>query len=501
MKNTILFLLSLLFAPALGAQSFQDKITAVENNLGGWAKLENTRGWNIQERMGHYKVHGLSIAIIDNYNVVWAKGYGEADTLEHRPVTVNTLFQPASIGKSLHAVGVMKLVEQGKIDPERDINDYLKRWKFPYDSLSRGKKINMLHLLSHSAGVSVHGFDGYKWNQPLPDIIQILNGEPPSNSPAVRSAFEPGKKFQYSGGGYTIAGMIVEDVTNMKYAAYMEEAVLSPIGMKHTYFYGGLTTEAKKNLATGYRFDGKPIGCKYHIYPEDACGASLWSTPTDFAKFIIELQLSCEGKSNKVLGAKTVQQLFTPYVSDFYGLGFFLEKKGKETYFHHTGLNEGFVSDYYASLKGGRGVVIMANSDIASFEDITEEIINSVATVYGWEGFYQPVNKKEISLTDDILSRYVGKYLFTEDSNGPSFNIFKAKGKLWFHFNDTRDNWEMHFTAPDEFFMFEAQHNNQVFLFDNKGKTTALVMKTLGGGEVKAMKEAGVTAGEEKSKE
>jgi CubicO group peptidase (beta-lactamase class C family) len=490
MKSTIIFLLlNLIFIPVFRAQSLEDKIKAVENSLGGWARLENSKGWNISDRMAHYKVKGLSIAVIDNYKIVWAKGYGEADTIERRPVTVNTLFQPASIGKSLHAVGTMKLVEQGKIDPKRDINDYLKRWKFPYDSLSRRKEINLLQLLSHSAGLSVHGFDGYKWGEPLPNIIQILNGEPPSNSPAVRSEFEPGKKFQYSGGGYTISGMIVEDVSNMKYAAYMTKTVLAPLGMNHTCFYGGLTADAKKNLATGYRFDGKPMGCKYHIYPEDACGASLWSTPTDFAKLIIELQLSLKGKSNKVLSQKTVQQLFTPYVSDFYGLGFFLEKKGKETYFHHTGLNEGFISDYYGSLEGGHGVVIMANSDIAAFEDITEEIINSVATVYEWERFYQPVIKKEIIIKDDMIKKYTGKYLFTEDPNGPSLNIFEEKGKLWFHFNGTPDNWEMHFTAPDEFFMFEAQYNNQVFINDNSGKTTALLMRTLGGGEVKAVKE------------
>src|SRR5688572_21805850 len=406
MRKILFYFLFLLPALPVFAQTIKEKIKAVENNLGGAVRIKDSSSWNLIERMKFYRVNGLSVAVINDYKIEWTKGYGWADTAEHRKVTAQTLFQPASVGKSTHALGTMKLVERGLIDPEKDINEYLVRWKFPYDSLSKGKKITLLHLLSNSAGLSVHGFDGYKWNQPLPNILQILNGEPPSNSPAVRSEFEPGLKFQYSGGGYTISGMMVEDVTGSKYADYMRQNVLKPLGMNDTYFYGELTPKSKHRLATAYRIDGKPIGCKYHIYPEDACGASLWSTPADIARFIIEMQRSLISKSNKVISAATAKKMVTPYVSDFYGLGFFIEKKGEQSYFHHTGLNEGFVSDYYGSLEGGKGVVVMANADIALPSDITEEIINSVAKVYGWKGFYTPVVKKTIPLPDTLRQRY-----------------------------------------------------------------------------------------------
>ena len=122
------------------AQTTAEKIKAVENNLGGWAKIMDSAGWNIYDRMAYYHINGVSIAVIDDYKVVWAKGYGWADTSEKRPVTSRTLFQTASIGKSIHAVATMTLVQQGKLDLNRDINAYLKTWKFPYDTISHGKK-------------------------------------------------------------------------------------------------------------------------------------------------------------------------------------------------------------------------------------------------------------------------------------------------------------------------------------------------------------------------
>src|SRR5688500_18802600 len=151
-KISYIFLLIILTVSVNGQQPNEEKIRAVENNLGGWVKIQDSAGWNIPDRMTYYKVNGLSIAVINNYKIEWAKGYGWADTAEKRKVTAATLFQAASVGKSIHAAGTMKLVENGRLDPNKDINDYLKRWKFPYDSISKGKKITTLHLLSNSAG-------------------------------------------------------------------------------------------------------------------------------------------------------------------------------------------------------------------------------------------------------------------------------------------------------------------------------------------------------------
>jgi CubicO group peptidase (beta-lactamase class C family) len=173
----------------------------------------------------------LSVAVIQNYKMVWAKAYGWADDSLKVPATMQTLFQAASISKSLNGVGVLKLVQDKKIDLYADINDYLTSWEFPYDSLSKGKKISMINLLSHTAGLTVHGFDGYSPGEPLPTIEEILDGKKPANSDPVRSMNAPGLKSEYSGGGTVITQLIVMDVTHAAYDQYMYDNVLKPLGM------------------------------------------------------------------------------------------------------------------------------------------------------------------------------------------------------------------------------------------------------------------------------
>lgn len=460
--KTVLLLMAAFMPFWAGAQ--KNKMAEVENNLRGWVEIKDSVGWNIQDRMKHYRINGLSIAVIENYKVAWAKGYGWADTLTKRRVTSKTLFQPASIGKSIHAVGVAQLATDGRLSLDSDINRYLKTWKFPYDSTAHGKTITVRQLLSHTAGLTVHGFDGYKMGRPLPTITQILDGLPPANNPAVRSYTQPGHEFRYSGGGYTISGLMVQDITGIPYAQYMRRSVLNPLGMHNTYYYGETGAKQRKNMATAYRYDGLPIGYSYHVYAEDACGASLWSTPTDIAKFIIEVQVALKNGS-AILQGTMVQQLLTPVIGNS-GMGFFIEDKNGARYFHHSGLNEGFVADYYASAEGGYGVVIMANTDLAANIDITEEIVNSVAKVYGWKNFYNPVVKEEVVPQQNLAARYVGSYSFNPQS-GQRITVSASDSRLWF--NDGANVWQMHFSAPGEFFFTEVPYNVHRFTFDASG--------------------------------
>ena len=388
-----------------------DRIKQVENNLSPNIVYGDTiPRLNLQKQMAAYKVNGLSIAVIKDYKIDWAKGYGWADVEEKRPVTVDTRFQAASISKSINSLGLLKLVQQGKLNLEADINDYLKTWKFPYDSLSKNKKISLANLLSHTAGLSVHGFGGYTPGDSIPTLVQILNGTRPANSAPVRSLFEPSKRLEYSGGGTTISQLILMDVTGMRYEDYMKKEVLQPIGMTNS-FYNQPPPAGTKNLATAYN-SGIAVKGKYHIYPEQA-PAGLWTTPTDLAKYIIETQLEYEGRSAKVLSQAMMQKRLTSYIDSNVALGVFLVKKTGDTYFNHNGGNEGFVCTSYGSLKGGNGVVVMINADDFT---IINEVLNSVATVYNWKNFYTPVFKKLFIVPRDSLSNYVGKFLLGKDT-------------------------------------------------------------------------------------
>ena len=167
--------------------------------------------------MAYYKVRGLSIAVISNFKIDWAKGYGWADSAENRRIAPNTIFQAGSVSKTLNAVGIFKLAQMNKIGLEKDINTYLKTWTFPYDSLSAGKKISNIQLIQHTAGLSVYGFDGYTSKDTIPILTDILDGKKPANSKPANSVLAPCSKFKYSGGGSTISQLVIEDISGISY--------------------------------------------------------------------------------------------------------------------------------------------------------------------------------------------------------------------------------------------------------------------------------------------
>ena len=442
------------------------RIKNVENSLMNWAQTpDSLLRWNIEERMKSHNVNGVSIAVVHNFKIEWAKGYGWADVDEKREVTPQTLFQAASISKSISAIGILKLVEGKKLDIDTDINQYLRSWKFPYDSVTKSKKITVRNLLNHSAGLNVSGFPGYFITDSIPTILQILDGKAPSKTTAVKSVLEPGLKYQYSGGGICIAQLIMTDITNQPFEKYMQNSVLKPLGMNESFFIQPPPIEKKDLLATAYNRDGSEVPGKYCNYPELAAGG-LWTTPTDLGKYIVETQLSLLGKSSKVLYPEMTKIRLTPF-DGYSALGVYIHNSGK--YFEFSGGNYGFTSDYWADMENGNGVVVMTNS--ANVE-IVSEIINSVAYIYHWKGFYKPVIKNIISVPDSILNLYVGDYLFGDKK----ISIIKKNNKL-FTIEDCP--WELNFTSQSDFFISEFESNMR-FLRDSDDNVTGILDLTSG---------------------
>jgi CubicO group peptidase (beta-lactamase class C family) len=457
-----------IFAQTKYAKEVEEQIKQVENNLSGRVKI-NGKAYNLQERMAHFKVKGLSIAVIQNYKIVWAKGYGWADEKEKRPVTSQTLFEPGSISKSLNAVAVLKLVQDRKLDLYTDINTYLRSWKFPYDSLSKGKMITLANLLSHSAGLGVHGFPGYDRKDAIPKVTEVLDGKKPANTPAVRSEFEPGLKFKYSGGGTTISQLIITDVTNQPYDKFLYESVLKPIGMLNSTYAQPLQKEKLKFAATGYYMDGREVPNKFHVYPEQGA-AGLWMTPSDLCNYIIETQLAYQGKSSKVLNQEMTKLRLTPYLDESSALGVFIEDRGGAKYFQHGAGNEGFRGQYYGSLEGGNGVAVFVNSDNGT---ILFEVINSVAEVYKWKNFYFPESKNEITVPEGVLKTYEGVYIFED-----KYAIVLPKPDGYYFLTDGVYS-KMHFTSEREFFNEEFL-SEKTFLSDSTGSITGFTRKVRG---------------------
>ncbi|MEZ4997526.1 MAG: serine hydrolase [Bacteroidales bacterium] len=442
-----------------------ERMKLVENSLGDWVKTQNDTAWNIEERMKHHNITGVSIAVVHNFKIDWAKGYGWADVSEQRPVTEKTLFQAASISKSLNGVGVMKLVQEGKIDLNRDINEYLKTWKFPYDSVSKGKPITIAELLSHTAGLTIHGFPGYSRGDSLPTVQQILDGQPPANTKAVRSFAEPGTGPVYSGGGTTISQVIVTDVTGQPYDEYMRKNVLDPMGMKSSSYEQPPAHLDSTLLATGYKPDGKPVPGKYHVYPEQA-PAGLWTNPADLSRYITETALSYNGRSDKVLNQELSRLRLEPVLEDA-ALGVFVDKNDSSYYFSHSGGNEGFSCYYVGDVICGNGMVLMTNSDNGS---LCAEVANSVATVYGWKDYYKPVMKTVIDIEGSQLDKYAGRY----ESEGEVISMKREGDKLMI--SPAPGFWvNAFFTSDTDFFVREFRGDLK-FVTDEKGNITGFII-------------------------
>jgi CubicO group peptidase (beta-lactamase class C family) len=364
---------------------------------------------NIEKLMEIYKCPGLSVAVIDNFKIAWAKGYGVTESGGHVPVTIHTIFQAGSISKPVAATGTLSLVERGKLSLDENVNLKLKSWQVPDNDFTKDEKVTLRRLLSHSAGLTVHGFPGYEVGKPIPSLVQIFNGEPPSNTAPIRVEFVPGTKFQYSGGGVTIEQQLVMDVTGKPFPQFMREAVLGKIGMSDSGYEQPLSPARAANAATGTYGDGMSVTGKWHVYPEMAA-AGLWTTATDLAKFGIETALSKQGKANHVLSEATTREMLKPQIEKV-GLGFFLGQYNNPQEFGHDGDDEGFQAILIMFADSGKGVAIMGDS--ANAISVGNQLVQSIAKEYGWNYKPDPMSAADLLMLvatvkgpDAVMARY-----------------------------------------------------------------------------------------------
>ncbi len=405
----VLLLSGLLPVAASGAES-SARIERVEKGLRPPVLVEGDATWTLDERLKKFAVPGLSIAVIQDGRIVWAKGYGLADVDANKPVTAATLFQAGSISKPVAAMGALTLVEDGKLSLDHDINASLKSWKVPGNAFTQKTPLTLEELLSHTAGLTVHGFPGYAAGAPVPTVVQVLDGTPPANTAPVRVDMAPGTQYRYSGGGYTIAQLAMTDVTGEAFPKFMAEEVLRPVGMTASTYEQPLPEARVPEAAAGYRDGGKPVEGKRHVYPEMAA-AGLWTTPSDLARFAIAMQKMLRGEKGPL--SKTMAQNMVTPRRDGYGLGFAIEDKGGTTYFTHGGADEGFQALLYASVDRGYGAAIMTNSD-AGFR-VMPEVLRAIAAEYNWEGFQkEPVVLAKLS--PEELARFGGRYKLDSDT-------------------------------------------------------------------------------------
>lgn len=405
--------------------SLEDRIKRIENGLlPGIIINGELKPMKLADRMAHHKTPGLSIAVINNYKIEWARGYGFLETGKPAPVTPQTLFQAASISKPVAVMGALRMIENGQFTLDENVNDKLTSWKMPNNEFTVTEKVTPRRLMTHSAGLTVHGFPGYKFGGEYPSVLQILNGEKPANTAPVRVDIIPGNRWRYSGGGTTVLQLLMQDVSKKPFPALMKELVLGPVGMKNSTYEQPLPARMQEQAAVAHDREGKAVTAKWHVYPEMAA-AGLWTTPTDLALLAIEVQKANLGQSKKVISQQMAKQMLTYQIAEM-GLGFFLKGRPAPHLFSHGGSNEGFNCNLVSYFDRGQGVVIMTNSDNGS--QVVGELLNAVAAEYGWQD-YKPEDRKNVTVAEDVLKTYAGEYQAAD--NGPRFIITLENDKLF----------------------------------------------------------------------
>jgi CubicO group peptidase (beta-lactamase class C family) len=385
---------------------------AVEHNLLHQTAIRNDPepGLSLLDQMSQLHVPGVSIAVIHNGKLEWAKGYG-VTKLGGPPVSPDTVFNAASMTKPLTAIAVMRLVQEGKVDLDKDVNSYLRTWKIPENQYTVMHKVTVRELLSHTSGIGTHNGEVIDPDKGVPTMLQMLNGEKPSTSAAVRVEAEPGTKYAYANGGFLILQLLISDLTGESFPQYMQDVVLRPLGMSHSTFQAPLPASFVAMAATGYWENGvNGIAPEHFVKPALGAGG-LWTTAPDYAKLIVELQREYAGKSSILLKRTTVRQMLIPGIgpSDAvrWGLGVRVGGILPKIYFEHGG--SGVFQNDMVGYVGGDGVVVLTSGGGGGA--LVEEIVRSVARVYGWPDF-KPEEHTVAHVDPSRYDRLVGKYDF-----------------------------------------------------------------------------------------
>ena len=345
-----------------------------------------------------FNVPGVSIAVIKDFKIDWAKGYGLADVEAGTPVTADTMFQAASISKTVAAMTSMRAVQDGRFALDQDVNTILKSWKLPGGEFTKDRPVTPRGLMSHTSGTGDgFGFPGYAPNAPLPTLVQILDGQPPSNRPQVRLERPPFTGYKYSGGAVEIQELALTEAVGKPLVELARDWVLKPIGMTNSTYEQPLPASREKQAARAHDRVGARMGDPWHVYPEHAA-AGLWTTPTDLAKFLIEVQKTLAGpalsrevpeRSKGVLSRAMMLEMVTPVGVGPFAVGFTVQKLGEGWYFSHGGSNWGFQCDMIAHRLKGYGVVIMTNGDNGGA--LIQALRSRIQQAYQWDVLDKPI--------------------------------------------------------------------------------------------------------------
>jgi len=403
MKKIYYLLLLFVFTlPVLGQtdNSTEARLERIENNISGLFRIEGREvpKYNINDRLKALGIPGISVAFVKDGKIEWVRAYGMADVASGKKMTPETMLLAGSISKPVAAIRAHQMVENGTFNLDENINSYLKTWQLPDNEFTVDEKVTLRRILNHTAGLTVWGFPGYDKGDEVPSTIGVLDGK--GNTDSVRVYKKPGESWMYSGGGYTIMQLMIEENESVSFTESLQTNVLDRMNMQKSTFGNPLPDTYHTMAATGYRGDGREVEGKWPIYPEMAA-AGLWTTPSQLIQYAIEIQKINNSQQDGILKYETVKEMLTPGMND-HGLGPII----KEHFFEHGGADEGFRANLMAWKDQPYALVTMVNSDNGS---IQQELLLAVANEYKLPGI-EPDVRENIKLDAADLQKYTGKY-------------------------------------------------------------------------------------------
>lgn len=412
----------------------------------------------LADRMAHWKVPAVAIAVLEDGEVAWTGGFGQTRAGDGEPVDAGTLFHVKSLSKPVAASVALDLVEDGLLALDEPLAERLISWRIPDNEHTRATPPTLRHVLSHGAGFTRGGVDSYRPDEPVPTLLESLSGTGPAEDPAVDVTFEPGTATRYSGGGYGVLQALIEDVTGRPFAEVARERVFKPLGMRSSAFFeGALPDSAIARATLGHDSDGEtyPAG-GYEILPIQTAGG-LWSTAEDLARYVLEIQAAVTGRSDRVIDPATARAAAAE-VAGGWGLGVQVEDRDGTPVFRHTGSGDGYKAVFVGALDGGWGGVVLANSDGAG--ELRYEILRALAREYGWPGFDDVVEYEIAEVPEEVLVSLTGTYVW---SSGIEQEVEWREGALWTRFGS--DAWKRLYplgggefvTSSNERYRFEGE--------------------------------------------
>lgn len=459
----------LLFPGCDPAKTLTNKrIKAVENGLLKAVVFEgeNPERMKLAERMSYYNVPGVSIAVIDNYRIEWAKGYGQAGANIAEEVTPGTIFQAAELSQAITAAGVLTLLNQNGLDLDTPVNEHLRTWNLPDNSLTREKKISVSHILSHCSGIISLRYEGFDNLADMPALDQILKGEK-SDYPPVYVDSLPEQEPKYSEAGYAVLEKLVEDLSGQTFTEFMARTILQPLQMDASSFERPLSPILYSLAATGYTREGSPVEGKGNYYPV-AAARGLWASPSDLAQFSIDLMRAALGQSPTVMSPALAREMLSIRCG-IWGFGLCIGDRGDDLHFYLKGRNNEFSCFLVAYPVRGQGAVIMTNSDNGEY--LIDEICRALSDAYQWP-HYIPEIKKYFRLDPSIYQLYEGTYEVT-----PEYRLMVSYEDYYLLIQPTGQIATKFFVENTTTFFSTDPYIQIRFVRDNEGNVTGLVLR------------------------